>query len=80
DEFEIVEGNIYFPPHAINSKYFKESDNKTTCFWKGVASYYNIEVGGEVNPNAAWFYPDPSAKANKIKDYIAFWKGVKVTR
>ena len=80
DDFEVVEGNIYFPPQGINNKFFKKSDNKTTCFWKGVASYYNIEVDGKTNQNAAWYYPDPSAKANNIKDYVAFWKGVTVTR
>ncbi len=80
DDYELVEGNIYFPQHSIKSKYFKKSSKNTTCFWKGEASYYHIEVNGKINSDAAWFYPNPSDKATKIKDYIAFWKGVKVTR
>ncbi|MHA2253904.1 MAG: DUF427 domain-containing protein [Candidatus Kariarchaeaceae archaeon] len=80
DTYEIIDGNVYFPRSAIKYKYFIESNNHTTCFWKGVASYYTLEVNGEVNPDAAWYYPDPSDKAARIKDHIAFWKGVKVTR
>ncbi|MHA2098377.1 MAG: DUF427 domain-containing protein [Candidatus Kariarchaeaceae archaeon] len=80
DEYEVMEGNIYFSRSAIKSKFFKQSNNHTTCFWKGVASYYSLEVKGKLNPDAAWYYPDPSDKAIKLKDHIAFWKGVKVTR
>ena len=78
DACEIVEGNHYFPPSAIKSEYFKESNTHTSCFWKGQASYYTIEVDGEKNKDAAWFYPAPKEKANNIKGYVAFWRGVKV--
>ena len=80
DDFEVVDGNVYFPPQAINNKYFKKSNTHTTCFWKGDASYYNLEVDGKTNGDAAWYYPETSDKAKNIKDHIAFWKGVKVTR
>lgn len=75
---EIVEGNYYFPPESINQDYFKESNTQTTCFWKGEASYYTIEVNGQENKDAAWYYPDPKEKAKNIKGYVAFWKGVKI--
>jgi uncharacterized protein (DUF427 family) len=29
---------------------------------------------------SAWYYPDPKPEAANIKDYIAFWRGVKVER
>jgi uncharacterized protein (DUF427 family) len=74
----VVEGNHYFPPESINPKYFRPSSNQTTCPWKGLASYYHVEVDGEVNRDAAWFYPEPKEAANKIKNYVAFWKGVEV--
>lgn len=77
---EVVEGNQYFPPDSINSQYFKSSNTHTTCSWKGVASYYTIEVDGKVNPDAAWYYPDPKDQAKNIAGYIAFWKGVKVEK
>lgn len=80
DNCEIVEGNHYFPADSIRSEYFKPSDTRTTCPWKGVASYYTIAVDGQENKDAAWYYPDPKEKANNIKGYIAFWRGVKVER
>ena len=75
----VVEGNQYFPPETVNRKYFAESATHTRCPWKGLASYYSIEVEGESNPDAAWYYPDPSDAARHIKDHVAFWKGVTVT-
>ncbi|HLO51905.1 MAG TPA: DUF427 domain-containing protein [Kamptonema sp.] len=80
DACEVVENNYYFPPNAIHQEYFKESSTHTTCPWKGVASYYSIEVDGEVNKDAAWYYPTPKDAAKNISGYIAFWKGVKVER
>ncbi len=78
DTFETVEGNIYFPPDSIKKQYFKESSHETLCPWKGTAGYFNVEVNGQTNPNAAWIYRDPKPAAMNIKDHIAFWKGVKV--
>jgi uncharacterized protein (DUF427 family) len=76
----IVEGNHYFPPEAVNRQYLRPSDTHTTCPWKGLASYYHIEVDGEINKDAAWYYSDPKDAANNIKSYIAFWKGVEVKK
>ena len=78
DQTEIVEGNHYFPPQTINREYFKESSHHTTCHWKGMASYYTLEVNGQKNENAAWYYPTPSAAASQITNYVAFWRGVQV--
>jgi uncharacterized protein (DUF427 family) len=78
DKCEVVEGNQYFPPDAINKQYFKESNTHSSCPWKGVASYYTIEVDGQQNKDAAWYYPTTKEKAKNIEGYVAFWKGVKV--
>ncbi len=80
DQCEIVEGNRYFPPNTINRQYFKASDTQTICPWKGVASYYHVEVDGKVNEDAAWYYPSPKEAAKNITGYVAFWKGVQVER
>jgi uncharacterized protein (DUF427 family) len=78
DRCEIVEGNYYFPPDTIKQEYFQSSKTHTTCPWKGIASYYTISVNGQENQDAAWYYPEPKEKAQKIKNYVAFWRGVKV--
>ena len=75
-----VEGNQYFPPDAIKQEYFKPSAKHTVCPWKGTASYYHVEVDGKRNQDAAWFYPEPKPAASQIKDYVAFWKGVRVEK
>lgn len=75
---EMVEGNHYFPPNSINHEYFTASSHHTTCHWKGVASYFTLEVNGKKNENAAWFYPSPKDAARNIKDHVAFWRGVQV--
>lgn len=78
DETVVVEGNHYFPPSAIKKEFFKETDSHTVCPWKGTASYYTVEVNGEENKDAAWYYPETSELAKNIKGYVAFWNGVKV--
>lgn len=75
----VVEGNHYFPPSSIVRSFFTPSDHHTICHWKGMASYFNVQVNGLSNPNAAWTYRDPSQAAEKIKDYVGFWHGVQVT-
>jgi uncharacterized protein (DUF427 family) len=74
----VVEGNHYFPPSSIRREYFSESNTHTTCPWKGEAGYYHVTVNGDVNKDAAWYYPSPKEAAANIKDRIAFWKGVVV--
>ncbi|MEM1041474.1 MAG: DUF427 domain-containing protein [Bacteroidota bacterium] len=79
DATVVIEGNHYFPPSALKREHFRETSHHTTCPWKGTASYYTVEAGGETNENAAWFYPDPKDAAAEIKDHVAFWRGVEVT-
>jgi uncharacterized protein (DUF427 family) len=74
----LVEGNHYFPPESINAEYFRPCEQHSTCFWKGVAGYYDLEVEGDRNRAAAWLYTDPSQAAERIRGHIAFWKGVKI--
>ncbi|MFV1885292.1 MAG: DUF427 domain-containing protein [Balneola sp.] len=79
DDTVIIENNHYFPADSINKEFFEDSDHHTTCPWKGLASYYSIKVDGDINQNAAWYYPSPKDAAKQIKDHVAFWKGVQVT-
>jgi uncharacterized protein (DUF427 family) len=74
----VVEGNHYFPPDAVRREFLTASQTHTTCPWKGVASYYTVAVDGASNPDAAWYYPEPSDEAANIRDHVAFWRGVTV--
>lgn len=80
DKFELVEGNVYFPPATLRMEFFKPTGTHTVCPWKGTASYYAVVVDGQENKDAAWYYPEPKPAAANIKDHVAFWRGVTVER
>ena len=79
DDTVVVEGNHYFPASSVHREYLADSATTTVCPWKGTASYYSIDVNGQVNSDAAWYYPEPKAAATEITDRVAFWRGVQVT-
>ena len=78
DQTIVIEGNHYFPPHSVNKEFLVDSDTHTVCPWKGIASYYTLQVDGKTNPDAVWYYPEPKPAAAGIKGYLAFWRGVEV--
>ncbi len=80
DAVKHVEGNVYFPPDAIDRERLHDSQHHTRCHWKGKASYYHVEVDGSIQSDAAFFYPKPWPLARNLKDYVAFWRGVQVER
>lgn len=79
DDTVVVEGNHYFPAASLNRDLVRFSNHKTSCVWKGQASYYSLMVDGEVNTDAVWYYAEPKPEAEMVRDRVAFWKGVKVT-
>ena len=78
DETIVVEGNHYFPPESVDFGRLNPSWMRSLCFWKGLASYYTIEAGGERNPHAAWTYRHPFPWIRRIRDHVAFWDGVEI--
>jgi uncharacterized protein (DUF427 family) len=69
---------VYFPPQDVRQEYLIRTRAWSVCPWKGLARYYTIRADGQVNKNAAWYYPHPSPLARKIKNHVAFWNGVQV--
>jgi uncharacterized protein (DUF427 family) len=80
ETFELVEGNVYFPAESVSREHVRDSDTQTACPWKGVASYYDVVVDSDVNPDAAWTYLEPKQAASQIQGHVAFWRGVTVER
>ncbi len=80
ETFEVVENNVYFPEASIRREFFRPSTTTSTCPWKGEARYYSLLVLGEENQDAAWYYPNPKPAARKIKNHVAFWRGVEVEK
>ncbi|MFF2075826.1 DUF427 domain-containing protein [Kitasatospora sp. NPDC058162] len=75
----VVEGNHYFPVESVRAEFLRPSDTTTVCGWKGTANYYTVEVSGQANPDAAWYYADPKPEAEHVRDRVAFWRGVEIT-
>ncbi|MFC2158418.1 DUF427 domain-containing protein [Acidobacteriota bacterium] len=73
-----VEGNQYFPPDSVKHDFLVPSSTTSVCPWKGLAHYYDVVVGEDINKDAAWYYPEPKKAATQIKDHVAFWHGVDV--
>ncbi len=78
DRTVVVEGNHYFPPDSVNREFLRDSDTTSFCPWKGTASYYSLEVDGQTNRDAAWYYAEPKRAAEEIRGRVAFWRGVEV--
>jgi uncharacterized protein (DUF427 family) len=78
DDTVLVEGNHYFPESALKKEFTTFSNHKTSCPWKGQASYLSLLVNGEMNIDAVWYYADPKPEAEHIRGRVAFWKGVVV--
>ena len=80
DNTIVVENNHYFPADSIKKELFSPSTTHSSCPWKGMASYFSVEVDGKINKDAAWFYPEPKHAAKQIQNFVAFWKGVKIEK
>jgi uncharacterized protein (DUF427 family) len=77
DDTVVVDGNHYFPESSVKREYLTFSNHRTSGP-KGQARYHSLLVNGELNPDAAWYYPEPSEPEAQIKGRMAFWKGVQV--
>ena len=78
DDTIVVEGNHYFPRSSVREDLLRDSATTSVCPWKGTAGYQSIEIDGQVNPDAVWFYAEPKDAAKEITDRVAFWKGVQI--
>lgn len=78
DDINTVEGNAYFPIDSLDRSVVTETAHKTGCPWKGTASYFTINVDGQVAENAAWFYPEPLDGAQAVAQRVAFYPAITV--
>ena len=72
------DGIIFFPAEDVVTNYLKVSMKKEMDEAKGERKYYSLEVDGERNNDAAWFYPSPKPAAEQIQGMLAFGNGVEV--
>src|SRR5829696_3156191 len=63
----------YIPPEDFREEALVPSDKETQCPYKGVASYYSVEAGGQQVEDLIWYYSEPIPEAAKIKGHLAFF-------
>ncbi len=65
----------YVPPEDVSTNLLASSETTTRCPYKGLASYWEVEVDGEGIEDAVWAYPEPLSEAERVKDYLCFNDG-----
>jgi uncharacterized protein (DUF427 family) len=63
----------YIPPEDVREDVLIESEKTSRCPYKGIASYWSVEAGGERVEDLVWSYQDPIPEAAKIKELLAFF-------
>ncbi|MDX2145081.1 MAG: DUF427 domain-containing protein [Rhodospirillaceae bacterium] len=65
--------SFYIPPADVRMDLFTREDHASFCEWKGEATYWIINVAGQISENAAWSYARPTKAFASIKDHLAFY-------
>ena len=63
----------YLPHDDVAMEYLRPANGRSFCEWKGMASYFDVVVDGDVSPQAAWSYPAPNERFIEIRDHLAFY-------
>jgi len=62
----------YFPRQDVRMNLLLPTEHKSSCPYKGEASYWTARSGARVAENAAWSYVNPLPEAAGIRECIAF--------
>lgn len=63
----------YIPLTDVDQTLLAASDTSTYCPYKGDASYWSITTDPDRGEDAVWFYDQPFAAVNAIRDHVAFY-------
>jgi uncharacterized protein (DUF427 family) len=66
---------FYIPLEDVRGEFLRPSRRHTYCEFKGEASYYDLVAGGREAREAAWYYPEPAARYEVLRDHVAFYPG-----
>lgn len=80
DEYKIVEGRYYFPPHSVSEDHMQKNGNKYVSRWKGTANYYDVIVGNKIVRDAALAYHEPEKEAEEIRGYFSFGDDIEIVK
>lgn len=63
----------YIPRDDILKDCVMENPRTSYCEWKGSARYLDVRVGDRTAEASAWYYPDPTASFEPIRNHVAFY-------
>lgn len=63
----------YFDEADVDMTLLTPSEKVTKCPYKGTASYWSVEAGGESFEDIAWTYREPLHESARIRGLIAFY-------
>jgi len=63
----------YIPKEDIKTEFLRENNRTSLCEFKGIATYWDLKVGTQLIPNAAWSYEKPTPQFLPITGYLAFY-------
>jgi len=66
---------FYIPLEDVRGEFLRPSRRRTYCEFKGEAGYYDLVAGGREVREAAWYYPEPSARYEVLRGHVAFYPG-----
>jgi len=64
---------VYVPIADIRADLIQPTGHHTYCPFKGTASYWTVNAGGQHAENAIWAYPEPNAEASWLQGYAGFY-------
>lgn len=63
----------YLPLVDVRMDLMRPTDTTSACPYKGTASYWSVEAGGEVVDDLVWGYRSPNPEAAKLAGLVCFW-------
>ena len=74
--FETGQPHRYYIPKAdVRMDLLKSAERTMKSTYKGIADYYDVEVGGETAELTAWVYETPFDESGRIAGYVCFPQG-----
>ena len=65
--------SYYIPPTDIAPGALRRAEGSSFCEWKGLATYWDVVIGGLLLPHVGWSYPNPSPAFASLRNHIAFY-------
>jgi uncharacterized protein (DUF427 family) len=63
----------YLPREDVRTELLRPTETATHCPFKGDASYWSAQVGGETYDDVVWSYEKPIAGAEAITGLMSFY-------